>query len=239
MEYILQYSGNNGYLFFLMEFCSKIMKRNFIAEEVTCIMKTLLFLGDSITDCCHNYDTDNLGEGYVRMIAEKLGYGFGKVKVINKGIDGFTVSGVNRLWMRDSKVFSPDVITILIGINDVGVMKNTFCDPEFALQEFKMNYQLLIQRIREIFDGPIILMEPFIFPCPEEYKTWEPEVAAMNEIIKNLAKQYNLVFISLWDRLLLAADKISYQKVTTDGIHLTDLGHMIITEAWLDAWERI
>lgn len=200
-------------------------------------MKTLLFLGDSITDCYHNYDTDSLGEGYVRMIAEKLGYGFGKVKVVNKGIDGFTISGVNRLWIRESKNFSPDVITILIGINDIGVMKNGEKDSDFALQEFKMSFKLLIERIRESFAGPIILMEPFVFPCPEEYKNWEPELNEMNDIIKKLAEKYSLTFVPLWDRLLYACEQTSYQQITVDGIHLTDLGHEIIAETWMDVFE--
>lgn len=200
-------------------------------------MKTLLFLGDSITDCYHNFDTDSLGEGYVRKIAEKLGYGFGKVKVVNKGIDGFTISGLNRLWARDHENLTPDVITILIGINDIGVMKNTLRDSEFALQEFKMNYQLLIEKIKESFTGPIILMEPFIFPCPEEFKTWEAELTALNDIIRNLAKKHNLVFIPLWDRLLMACEKTSYQDVTIDGIHLTDFGHEILAETWLNVFE--
>ena len=124
-------------------------------------MKTLLFLGDSITDCYHNYDTDNLGEGYVRMIAETLGYGFGKVKVINKGVDGLTLSGLDRLWKRDGASLNPDIITILIGINDIGMIKNTGLDPVFALKEFKMNYQLLISQIREQYQVPIVLMEPY------------------------------------------------------------------------------
>lgn len=197
-------------------------------------MKTLLFLGDSITDCYHNYDTDNLGEGYVRMIAETLGYGFGKVKVINKGVDGLTLSGLDRLWKRDGASLNPDIITILIGINDIGMIKNTGLDPVFALKEFKMNYQLLISQIREQYQVPIVLMEPFIFPHPEEYKNWEPELLEMNRIIRSLVKEMDLTFIPLWPDLLDAAKLYSYPEITVDGIHLTDPGHLIIANKWLN-----
>lgn len=202
-------------------------------------MKTLLFLGDSITDCYHTYDTDGLGEGYVRMIAEKAGYGFGKVKVINKGFDGFTISALQRLWKRDGMSLQPDFITILIGINDIAVMKNTNADSAFALKEFQMNYRTLIQKIKESYDVPILLMEPFIFPHPQEYISWEPEVEAMSLTIKNLAKEYNCAFLSLYKELRLAAQNLSYDEITTDGIHLTRKGHEIISSLWFKKIETI
>lgn len=197
-------------------------------------MKTLLFLGDSITDCFHNYDMDGLGEGYVRMIAEQLGYGFGKVKVVNKGFDGFTISALSRLWERDADHLSFDVLTILIGINDLSVMKNVGMDTAFALKEFKAKYNTLIKKIRQKFQGPILLMEPFIFPYPEAYKLWEEDLKSMSSEISSVAKQNNTLYIPLWERLLYAAKETSCQRITTDGVHLTDLGHAVIANAWLE-----
>lgn len=86
-------------------------------------MKKLLFLGDSITDSFHNFDSDGLGEGYVRQIAESLHYGQGTVRVSNKGIDGFTVPLLLRLLKNESAAWeAPDCLTVLIGVNDAGVM---------------------------------------------------------------------------------------------------------------------
>ena len=201
-------------------------------------MKTLLFLGDSITDCFHNYDTDGLGEGYVRMIAEELGFGFGHVKVINKGFDGFTISALSRLWERDGAHLACDVMTILIGINDLSVIKNTGLDAEFAIKEFKMKYKLLIQKIRQTFQGPILLMEPFVFPYPQAYKRWEADLKLMSEEIKDVAKQNDLVYVPLWERLIYAAKETSYDKITTDGIHLTKLGHAVLAQVWLEAAKK-
>ncbi|MBR5488179.1 MAG: lipase, partial [Firmicutes bacterium] len=81
-------------------------------------MKNLLFLGDSITDCNHYFDPDNLGYGYVRMISYKLKTPDKNYQVFNKGNDGFTVSALRRLWKRSCLNLKPDFITILIGIND-------------------------------------------------------------------------------------------------------------------------
>ena len=55
------------------------------------LMKTLLFLGDSITDCNHYFDPENLGYGYVRMISDKIKTPDTNYQVLNKGNDGFTV----------------------------------------------------------------------------------------------------------------------------------------------------
>ena len=89
-------------------------------------MKKLLFLGDSLTDCYHNFDSDSLGEGYVRMIAESLHYGQGEVSVTNKGIDGFTLPLLLRLWKNECTKMQPDAISILIGVNDAGVIMPGF-----------------------------------------------------------------------------------------------------------------
>lgn len=219
-------------------------------------MKKLLFLGDSITDCYHSFDVDNLGEGYVRIIAEKLGYGFGNVKVSNMGYDGFTLPALKRLWNRISAEKSAaitndteapssnddlnaDFITILIGINDIAVMKNTGTDPVFALEEFKIGYKTLIEQIKKSYNCPILLMEPFIFPHPAEYAAWEPELRQMNDIIKKITEIYHIGYLPLWDKLKENADRYGYNTITTDGIHLTTEGHRILADSWLDYYRSV
>lgn len=134
---------------------------------------------------------------------------------------------------------SPDFITILIGINDVGIIKNTGTDPVFALEEFKIGYKTLIEQIKETCSCPILLMEPFIFPHPAEYAAWEPELHKMNDIIKVIAETYHIGYLPLWDRLSDAAQKHGFHAITIDGIHLTSQGHRILADAWLDYYNRL
>lgn len=196
-------------------------------------MKELLFLGDSITDCNHSFEPDNLGFGYVRMIADALNPESVKAKVINKGNDGFTIPAVRRLWKRNCLTLQPDFITILIGINDLAVIKNTGITASAALADFRDNYQSLIDDIRITTDCPVLLMEPFIFPQPAEYASWEPELLKMNRIIQSLAEENHLSFLPLWEKLSAAAKAEGYSFITTDGIHLTEKGHKIIADSWL------
>lgn len=197
-------------------------------------MKTMLFLGDSITDCNHYFDPENLGYGYVHMIADKINTPDKNYQVRNYGNDGFTVLAVRRLWKRSCLNLQPDFITILIGINDLAVIKNTGITLSVGLAEFRDQYQELIEDIRTVTDSPILLMEPFIFPHPAEYTLWEPELHKMSALIRNFANRNNLMFLPLWDKLRSAAEVEGYSAITTDGIHLTSYGHQIIARQWLE-----
>ena len=196
-------------------------------------MKTLLFLGDSITDCNHYFDPENLGYGYVRMIEKQINTPDKNYQVQNFGNDGFTVPALRRLWQRKGLNLKPDFITILIGINDLAVIKNTGITPSVGLAQFREQYYALIEDIRVIADCPILLMEPFIFPHPAEYASWEPELHQMNEFIRQLAFDNGLFFLPLCEDLLSAAKKDGFSEITTDGIHLTAKGHKILADQWI------
>ena len=196
-------------------------------------MKTLLFLGDSITDCNHYFDPENLGYGYVRMIEKQINTPDKNYQVQNFGNDGFTIPALRRLWQRKGLNLKPDFITILIGINDLAVIKNTGITPSVGLAQFREQYQALIEDIRLMTDCPILLMEPFIFPHPAEYATWETELHQMNKFIHQLAVDNGLFFLPLWEDLLSAAKKDGFSEITTDGIHLTAEGHKILAGQWI------
>ena len=197
-------------------------------------MKQLLFLGDSITDCNHYFDPENLGLGYVRMISEQINTPDKTYQVRNMGNDGFTVSALRRLWKRSCLSLQPDLITILIGINDLAMIKNTGITPSVGLAQFRDTYQELLDDIRMLTNCPILLMEPFIFPHPAEYLLWEEELFSMNHIIKSLADCNGLSYLPLWDAFKTASKEQGLSAITTDGIHLTAAGHEIISSRWLE-----
>ena len=196
-------------------------------------MKTYLFLGDSITDCNHYFDPDGLGFGYVRKIAEALEASGHPCQIINKGNDGFTASSVSRLWKNFCRELSPDFITILIGINDLSVILENHLTLSAALSDFYERYAALLDEIRQRISCPILLMEPFIFPYPAEYSTWEPPLKEMRKRIQQLAQDRNAAFLPLSDLLVEAAKTQGYPAITTDGIHLTDAGHQLIARQWI------
>lgn len=194
----------------------------------------IICLGDSITDCNHLFEDFPLGNGYVQMLSEmfKKETSFNNVQIKNYGFDGFTVARVldNIRQHRISLHRSP-VVTLLIGINDIGLMMNTDrteAQKEQMMQEFSAHYAELLHLLTA--DArQVILMEPFIFPKPAEYQTWIPYVRTMSDKIQQLAVKYNsLPFLPLHDTLNREAVKQGFQAVTTDGIHLTACGHELL-----------
>lgn len=155
----------------------------------------IICLGDSITDCNHLFEDFPLGNGYVQILSEMfrnqtpsfsisgdtVGRSSSAVQLTDKstgaihfrncGINGFTVARVLEN-IRQHRIFlhcSP-VITLLIGINDIGLIMNTDrmdSQKEQMMREFATHYNELLNLLTA--DArQVILMEPFIFPHPEE-----------------------------------------------------------------------
>lgn len=191
---------------------------------------TYLFLGDSIT-CANRLwlpDSDGLGNGFVSFLANKIRTITSDAQFINKGHDGFTVPFLLKRLTYDTLQCNPDYVTILIGINDVGITMNTGVSLE--TQRFETSYDTLLKEIMDRTNAHILCAGPFIFPCPQEYINWILQVKKAECLISALAKKYNLAFIPLHDVLNQAAEKEGYDRITTDGIHLTAHGHQILTD---------
>ena len=196
-------------------------------------MPKLLCLGDSITDAHRLFQNPPLGCGYVSFISEKLMQSGYDLAITNLGTDGFTLS---RILDNCSHLYLPinaDIISILIGINDLGLMMNTnrtSGQQQTMMERFFINYEKLILT----FQGKsLILMEPFIFSYPAEFLNWFPLLRQMSAGICTLAEKYRIPYIRLHDVLNEAAKTYGLDSVTTDGIHLTSLGHEIVSEKLL------
>ena len=196
-------------------------------------MKNFVFLGDSITDAGRLWlpEYNGLGNGYVKILSEKLS---DKFSVINKGHDSFTLPFLLRNLTTDCLSLSPAAVSILIGVNDVGVAKNT--GKSLRAQEFASNYDTLIRRLLEASIPSVFLMSPFLFSRPQEYLNWLPELREAEDTIETLARQYQLPFLPLQDRMQEAEKEYGTDALTPDGIHLTAFGHELLTKWWLEAF---
>ena len=196
-------------------------------------MKNFVFLGDSITDAERLWipEYNGLGNGYVQLLAEKLSNNF---TVINKGHDSFTLPFLLRNLTTDCLSLSPAAVSILIGINDIGVAKNT--GKNLRAQEFAYNYDTLIRRLLEASISSVFLLSPFVFSRPQEYLNWLPEVREVENTIEALARQYQLPFLPLQERMQESEKQYGTEMLTPDGIHLTPFGHELLAKWWLEAF---
>lgn len=81
----------------------------------------ILFQGDSITDAGRDRsDIHNLGHGYPLYSAENIKAAFPATdfEFINLGISGNRAENLRDRWTEDAIDINPDVISILIGVND-------------------------------------------------------------------------------------------------------------------------
>lgn len=198
-------------------------------------MAHLFCLGDSITDCGRLWENPPLGCGYVQLLNESFQKENLNLSITNCGIDGFTVSRVLANTSDDtflSQINQTDIITLLIGINDIGLMQNT-CRTEAQkmqmMDTFLHNYDSLIHTLIHR-TSRIILMEPFLFPYPQELLLWIPYVLTMSQGIREIAQKHDIAYVSLQDSFNKTADEKGFPFITTDGIHLTKEGHKQLCE---------
>lgn len=194
-------------------------------------------LGDSITDCGRLFDDHPLGNGYVKLLSQKFSQNnpnaSSPIELKNYGTNGFTVSRILDNVLQKRIPFCPSsVITLLVGINDIGLMKNTrrtACQQEQMMEDFFVRYDHLLALLTQETPA-VILMEPFIFPFPEEYKLWIPQVKQMSQGIETLASKYSLPYLLLHDHFNEIAAQSGYSSITIDGIHLTPYGQQILAD---------
>jgi len=196
--------------------------------------KTILFQGDSITDCGRNYlSKSSLGQGYVSLINQELQQRFPqKYNVYNRGISGNRVSDLIKRWDRDCLKIQPDILTILIGINDTW-RRYDRNDPT-TTEAFCDGYRYLLDQVKAKTSAVIVLMEPFVLPFPEDRKLWREDLDPKIEVVHKLSVEYDTDLIPL-DRIFseILQDK-SPAFWAADGVHPTSAGHEIIARHWIE-----
>ena len=206
-------------------------------------MKTILFQGDSITDAGRARDNDsNVGVGYPVLVKGTLGFEHpGEYTFFNRGISGNRVVDVYARIKSDIINLKPDVMSILIGVNDVWheVSKENGVDGE---KYFKI-YSMMIEEIKAALpDIKIMILEPFVLKGTATEEAWDvfrPEVEKRAAKAKMIAEKFNLTFIPLQDKFDEATKLASADHWLRDGVHPTTEGHELIKREWLKGFERI
>jgi lysophospholipase L1-like esterase len=194
----------------------------------------VLFQGDSVTDAGRGYDNDaNLGQGYPNTIAAWFTalYPEKKVKFINRGISGHRVKDLQGRWQKDCLDLKPDVISILIGINDTWRRYDSN-DPTSSA-EFEKGYRDLLGQIRKHLNAKIILCEPFVLHVQPGQDKWREDLNPKIDVVRKLAIEYDALLVPL-DGLFSQAATIQPPAVwAADGVHPTQAGHALLAQAWL------
>ena len=190
-----------------------------------------LFLGDSITDAGHLWEEDirALGQGYVRKISESPD--FRGAHLVNRGQDGFTAPNLLRLLKTMKDLESFDVITILIGVNDLCVASEA--DPAFIRDSYAGAMREIFTRIRACFHKKLLILEPFVFTVVAEHIRWLPDLEEEMHILQSLCEEFDALYIPTMAAFTAVVEESSPWDYTVDGIHLTDKGNRLLAELWM------
>lgn len=190
----------------------------------------LLCLGDSITDCGHLWDFPPLGYGYVHFLQQIFTDRHNVLQIVNCGIDGLTLQRLIQGIESGVIPSNGDIITVLIGINDISLMcstRRTQDQQQTMMRHFLQNYRKLLRLLKS---PQILLLEPFLFSRPAEFLRWFPVLHTMSEGISSLAAEKKLTWIPLHNLFQEEAEHSGISAMTTDGIHLTEHGHKLLAE---------
>ena len=199
--------------------------------------QTILFTGDSITDCGRARPVgrgDELGSGYVSLMDAFWGATRPEcqITVLNTGIGGNRVIDLESRWESDVIQLIPDWLSIMIGINDVWRQHDAPNEPDqVPIERYERIYRILLEQTRKKLKG-LVLMSPYIIE-PDKSDPMRAQMDNYAEVVKKLAEEYDAVFINVqaaFDRYLECR---SYQSLCEDRIHPNLTGHMIIARSFL------
>ncbi len=198
----------------------------------------LLFQGDSITDAGRDKaDFHNLGNGYPKFAAKFLKEKYSNIEFefIDLGISGNQTKDLVDRLQTDFIDINPDVISILIGINDVWHHAD---DRSWIADDiFEERYRTVLVAIKNKTNAKIMILEPFLIPVADKL-FFREDLYRKIEIVRKLAREFADVYVPL-DGLLNAAfigdEPTSF---AADGVHPTEKGANYIGKIYCEYFEK-
>jgi lysophospholipase L1-like esterase len=201
---------------------------------------TVLFQGDSITDWGRNRtrtganDSSALGGGYPLLVAAALleRQPGKELRFYNRGISGNTVPDLAARWQQDTLDLKPDVLSILIGVNDIwhkldGRYQGT-------VDDYRREYTELLDRTRRALPQVrLVVLEPFVLRTGAVNERWFPEFDERRAVAREVAGAARATFIPLQGMFDALAKKAPPAYWAADGVHPTPGGHEAIAREWM------
>jgi acyl-CoA thioesterase-1 len=193
--------------------------------------KRILFQGDSITDVDRKREKYyDLGDGYPKLIAQK----YDQFEIINRGISGNCVRDLRQRWTEDCIDLKPDLLSIMIGINDT--WRRYGNNDPISAQAYYEDYRYILEQVKkELPNTIIVIIEPYVLPEPSDRLEWREDLDPKIQMARKLAGEFADVYIPL-DGLLAGAylKENNSTKYSEDGVHPTLYGHQFIAEKWIE-----
>ena len=206
--------------------------------------ESILFIGDSITDCGRSGINRPLGDGYVKLFNDLLitHEPAKRITIINKGISGNTVKDLQNRWYDDVLRHKPDWLSIKIGINDLHRhLQNT--PGGFSPREFLAAYDdILSQTKQKLPKCKILLIEPFYISNEKSKTSFRCDVLKLIleyiSVVRKMHKKYRTKIVNTHTLFLQLLKYYESDTFCPEPVHPNSTGHLVIAEAVYSALSR-
>jgi lysophospholipase L1-like esterase len=203
----------------------------------------VLFQGDSITDAGRNKKRElpnnagSFGGGYAALSASWLleALAAKELTIYNRGISGNKVYQLADRWEIDCINLKPNVLSILIGVNDYWHFRNGNYDgtPEIYAYDFRK----LLERTREALpEIKLVICQPFILTETKAVdETWLEPFNAYQESARKISDEFEATWVPFQDAFDKAIEVAHPTYWANDGVHPSMAGAQLMANTWLES----
>lgn len=198
------------------------------ADRLLAVTDHVLFIGDSVTDCDRRTDPEGLGRGYVRLLAEGPLAG---ARVTNRGVNGHRIADLAARWDRGVLDQAPDVLSVLIGVNDT--WRRFDSGEPSPVDAFEATYRDLLSRALAAGVRRLVLVEPFVLPVTaDQGRWWAEDLGARVDAVHRVAADHGATLVPAAAHLTALASSRGAAVLAADGVHPTADGHRELADLW-------
>ena len=194
----------------------------------------ILFIGDSITDVKFNRRKRFTIKGenvYALQLKKRFKKYSKNIKVEIKGIASNRTYHVYDRLTSDCISLKPDVVIMLIGVNDAW---ENYVPEKYPplLRPMEPHIREIYRRLRtELPNTQILYLMPFLIDAVEEKFPYHKTLDEFREVLKRIALEHGATVLDLQEVFYQAQKSIEPEKLAVDGIHPTNLGHKVMADA--------
>ena len=212
-----------------------------------------LFIGDSITDGGwgrsggkmmsteerNQKDLNHIyGHSYMMLCAARIQSDYPEQETLffNRGISGNTLNELQQRWQSDCIDLHPDVMTLLVGTNDVDLYLSG--KAPLDIKQWESNYRNLLDQLRSANPNvKIALGTPFVakvgrIGSAENYQQRKELIATCAKVVRRIAVDYAAILLD-YEKMFDELTKQNPSYWVWDGIHPTAAGHQKMADLWL------
>lgn len=193
----------------------------------------ILFIGDSITDITFNRKFNYKLHGrnvYALQVADKLKRKYKNLKFFFRGIASDRTYNVYDRLTKDCIRLKPDVIIMLIGVNDAW---EHYVPEQYPplVRPMQPHMQEIYRRLNcELENVQLLVLLPFLIDAIYEKKPFHRMLNVYRKKLFDMAVENGAQTIDLQSVFDKVQKEIRPDKLAVDGIHPTSLGHKVIAD---------